>query len=401
MTSTSDGPWSRHVFAPKRRDVDATVAVFTGIHGSRWVGNATESLDKQSLDPVQAVFAINGRDDVALSHLTRFQRESRHEVWVVVNERNIGPAGSYQRNRDLIRAPWTVFMHQDDVYLAPHLETIREMAVRASDDTVALFTALGGISEDGTARTTPPPMDGAKLRQQPPWILVPEIIRKHPFPTPAVATRSCVHPEGMAWYDSGAPDSEWFARLACRGTVNAIDDVTVLYRQPADSESSRTNWHTRAWLWSASVERILSSPEFLHLLDGIPRDQRTPFAQALLSSIPARYPSSPIFRYLQFLAAQRLCQAWDYKEERSVAFLEDFLAQWGPSAAVTSLEALSGRQPQATSDPAGTALLGSSPRIPRLEGAGRLAYRRYGYLLPVKMRSATLKAYRGLRKGAS
>lgn len=401
MTGQEAHPWPRRVIAPARREVDRTLAAFCGIHGDRWVRNAIESMEHQSVRPIQIVIAVNGNGGEAVAFLTDYQSTSPHEVWVVVNESNLGPAGSFDRNRDLIEACWTAFLHQDDIYLPSHLEVLRAMALTSSDSTVALFTALGGISEDGQREMAPPPMENARLRRQRSWRVVPEIIRQHPFPTPAAAIRSDLKTPGIAWYDSGAPDSEWFTRLACVGSVDVIDQVTVLYRQPPDSESSKTDWYTRAWLWAASLSRIIDSSEFFLMLQEIPLAHRDEFAEAILSAIPARYPSAPLFEYLQFLAAQRMCQAWDYTDHASLTFVAQTISQWGPGAATTSLEALLGESIVPTSNSHASQLLGRAPRTTWLEAKGREAYRRYGHKLPVGTRRASVAAYRAFRGRAT
>lgn len=401
MNEADVNPWPRRIFAPEPREIDTTVAAFCGVFGRRWVVNAIANVERQSIEPVQVVMAVNGYDTNILGSLLEFQSTSPHEVWISVNETNLGPTGSYFRNQDLIRGEWTAFLHQDDVYLESHLAVLRTMAVQSAGDTVALFTSMGGISEDGKRRTAPPPMDNAALRGRESWLVVPEIIRRHPFPTPALAVRSNASVPDLAWYDSGAPDSEWFARLACVGTLDATDLVTVLYRQPTDSESSKTDWHTRAWLWSASLNRLIMSPEFYGLLCVIPSPNRRAFAEALLAAIPARYPASGLYRYLQFMAAQRMCDAWAYTEDASLGFISSLLGQWGPSAATQSLEALSGRPTVSESDHTALELIGESPRVSWLEYAGRSAYRRYGHRLPHVVARASLSAYRAVRKGAT
>lgn len=401
MSGTPIESWSRQVFAPEKATSDVAATVFCGIYGPRWIDNAIQNLERQVAAPAQVVMALNSQDQGIVERLLDFQISSRHEVWIAVNERNLGPAGSFYRNRDLVRAPWTISMHQDDVYLEQHVSVLTEMAARAETDTIGLFTSMGGISEDGQRTMSPPPMVNSHLRGAPSWALVPEIIRRHPFPTPTAAVRSeCVVPS-MAWYDSGAPDSEWLARLACSGTFDASDEITVLYRQPMDSESSRTDWSTRAWLWSASLNRILSSPEFGFLLQRMPNRERDAFATALLDAIPARYPSSDLFGYLQFLAAQRMCDAWAYRADVPLGFVSSTLATWGPSAATRSLEDLSGRPMATRSSTELSGLLGQAPRRPWLEVKGRDAYRRYAHKLPPRVRTMSLSAYKAMRGGAS
>lgn len=400
MTSSIGDPWPREVIPSPGQPAQSQFTVFCGVFGSRWIDNVVRNLERQSTFPLNVLMAVNGRDNALVNRLIQVQRDSHHDILVVVNERNVGPAGSYERNRDLIQSPWTAFMHQDDVYLEGHMSVLTELAHRAPHDTVALFTTLGGVSEVGHRLSAPPPMENAHLRGRPPWVLVPEIIRRHPFPTPASAVRSSVHLAGMAWYDSGAPDSEAFARLACRGTILASDEVTVLYRQPNDSESSRTDWNTRAWLWSVSLERILSSDEFEDLLRDIPREHRTEFALALLEAIPARYPTSGIFVYLQFIAAQRMSAAWEYREPASLQFLQGTLAAWGSSAAVATLQSLSG----ATAPPirsSGASLLGATPPLARMDRRVRAIYGRVAPLLPPRANASMIRVYRRIRRGAS
>lgn len=401
MTEVDASPWPRQVLAPPPRDVNLTLAAFCGVFGSRWVENAIDNVERQSVEPVQVVMALNGHDADVLARLSQFQATSPHEVWIVVNETNLGPMGSFQRNRDLIRATWTAFLHQDDIYLEPHLEVLRDLAMSSPPTAVALFAGMGGVSEDGQKRTAPPPMDNAALRGEPPWVVVPEVIRRHPFPTPTLAVRTRTDVGGMAWYDSGAPDSEWFARLALLGTIHATDELTVLYRQPADSESSGTDWHTRAWLWSVSLARIVMSQEFLMMLRAMPRERRSAFAKELLLAIPARYPSAELFEYLQFVAAQRMCEAWDYTEVVSLGRVASTLAQWGPSAATRSIDSLSNGEGSPASDSRVNDLLGNAPRRSWLEKRGRSAYRRYGHKLPTGLRNASLMAYKAVRGGAS
>jgi len=401
MNDAPHESWSRQVFAPAMSPRESTVSLFCGVYGPRWIDNAIKSIEGQSVAPIQVVIAVNSPAQDIVERLLKYQRSSKHSVWIAVNERNLGPAGSFLRNRDLVNSPWTIGIHQDDVYLRHHVSVLQDMARQSTWETLALFTSLGGISENGHRPTSPPPMDNAHLRGASSWVLVPEIIRRHPFPTPAMAVRSDYALSDMAWYDSGAPDSEWFARLACVGTLDASDEVTVLYRQPVDSESSRTDWNTRAWLWSASLSRIIGSPEFLLMLQSVPQGSRDAFAQSLLTAIPARYPSSPLFDWLGFLAAQRMCEAWEYREIVALEHVASTLAQWGPSAATRSLETLSGRPMPYRSSTELSGLLGRAPRRPWLEVKGRDAYRRYGHKLPPMLRKISLSAYKAMRGGAS
>jgi hypothetical protein len=395
------GSWPRIVHEPRARDVNRDWTVFSGIFGTRWVDNAISSVDRQSIGPLKVIVAVNGSNDEIESKLLEWQRNSQHEVWVVVNAVNLGPMGSFVRNRDLISSEWTAFFHQDDIYLQTHLTAMSRLARESSPGTVALFTSIEGVSEDGKRRMTAPPFRNEVLRLAPPQLLVPAIVRRHPFPTPAFAVRAGPEVHGLAWYDSGAPDSEWLARLGCLGTFEATDEVTVLYRQPASSESSRTGRGARAWQWAVSLDRLLNSAEFMGMLLRMEPSDRSDFAAALLAALPARYPDSPAFYFLQFVAAQMMCEAWSYGEPTSLQCLADGLGELGQSAALVSLTSLGAEPADGRSGPAISALVNSTDHAGMWDERGKRLYRRFGHRLPTSWRRQLLSAYYRLGRGAS
>jgi hypothetical protein len=408
MTSedASASRWSRTIYAPDGplvdgTEADDTVCAFAGVFGDQWVDNLVESLERQNIGPLQCVLAINGPNERALNRLLDFQRRTHHHVTVVVNERNLGPLGSWYRNRDLLLRPWIAFFHQDDVYLDDHVLTLKRMAGNANQGTVGLFTSLGDLQGGDHGAGTSAPMANRHLRLKSPQVLVPEIVRRHPFPTPTFALRAAVDVADMAWYDSGAPDSEWFARLACQGSLDSSDEVTVLYRRPLDSESSKTDWKTRAWLWSLSLSRLLTSREFRHLLVDLPPGERDKFARRMLQAIPARYPSSPIFTYLQFLAAQEMATAWDYGDGESGPWLLDALSAWGHSASTISLQSLTGKKHPTPHAAPVDALLGDPIRRAAWDRAGRRAFTKVGHRLPRTLQERIVRAYGSWRRGSS
>lgn len=401
MTTEDMNGWPREVLPPPVRATTPVLGVFTGIFGRRWLENALDNLTRQEGEPTLAVLAVNGTDDIAVERLLAYQAESQHEIWVVVNQRNMGPLGSWYRNRDLMTTPWTALMHQDDVYLGSHLDLLRRMADQAEESTLGLFTTLGGISEDGRHEMSPPAMVNRHLRRQPSAVLLPALVARHAFPTPAWAVRTSIDIPDLAWYDSGASDSEWHARLACMGTLDATDEVTVQYRQPVDSESSTTSYHTRAWLWALSLSRLVASAEFRHLVTSLENGGRSAFAVDLLAAIPARYPDSPLFEYVQFQAAQQMAACWDYRESETLRFLRSRMAALGPSAGTGTLDSLMGDGAGPQPGRAPLELLGRERRRPWWDRQGRKLYRRHAHRLPRSWRERVFGWYSAFRTGAS
>jgi hypothetical protein len=386
------------VFEPLRKPLRSRLGVWLGIHGSRWIDSAVASVECQDADPLDVVVAVNGPDEHAEERLIDWQSRSRHSITVAVNDRNLGPLGSWYATRGLLASPWVALMHQDDEYLPHHLTTLARVAETAPSDVMAVFTSMAGISEDGTPQAAPP-MRNRHLDLAPSAVTLPEIIRRHPFPTPASALRN---PEGfvdgLAWYDSGAPDSEWFVHLACRGRFRVLDDVTVQYRQPATSESSQTGWESRAWQWAQSLDRFIQSEDFGTFLSKLNSGQRTSVAQDILDAIPSRCPTSPAFAFLQFAAAQRMADAWDYSPGPATDILLDFLAAGGESAATRNLGSVVGTG--TTPDPRAAemlVLLGAPPQTSPADRAVRRLYRRYGHWLPRWAQEAGYGAYDRLR----
>jgi hypothetical protein len=388
----------RKVYLPSSPASSGEVGIWLGLHGERWLSNAMSSVESQEGPDLDVVAVLNGSSRGAEDFLLAWQGNSRHAITIAVNDRNLGPLGSWYRNRDLLIKPWVALLHQDDVYLPHHVSTFASAVSAAPDDVLGVFTAMRGIAEDGSPLTAPP-MRNRHLDLAPSQITVPEIIRRHPLPTPASALRNPqAWVDGLAWYDSGAPDSEWFALLACRGRFRIMDEVTVGYRQPSASESSTTGWESRAWQWGQSLGRVIQSRDFGEFLARISSDRREATARSVLEAIPARYPGSPLFGYLQFAAAQRMAEAWDYEPGWATDDLLKVLSAAGESAATRSLESIAGpASRQGTASVELSALLGSAPAVGRVDRLGRSLYKRYGHRFPRWARETAFDSYDRLR----
>ncbi len=374
------------------------VGVWLGVYGDSWVGNAIESVERQSVSALQVVAVLNGPSRSAEEHLLAWQSDTRHDVTVVVNQRNLGPIGSWYATHDLLTSPWVAILHQDDIYLPDHIATLAAAADRVPADVLAIFSTMEGVTEDGHPASAPL-MRNRNLDLAPSSVTLPEILRRHPFPTPASAIRNPGgYVDGLAWFDSGAPDSEWFARLACRGRFRILDNVTVRYRQPATSESSLTGWESRAWQWAQSLGRLIESDDLSGFLAAVPNDERATVARSVLNAIPSRYPKSPVFGFLQCAAAQRMAEIWDYVPGPATDLIRDFLAAGGESAATRNLESIvigGGDFTPRFEEVA--ALLGSPPKTSPVDRWGRRVYRRHGHRLPRWAQQAAYNAYDHLR----
>lgn len=386
----------RSAYRSEAAPASSDVGVFLGIYGDDWIENAIASVERQDSDRLAVVVAVNGPSAGAEERIREWQQSSRHDISVSVNDRNLGPLGSWYLNRDLLTAPWVAPIHQDDVYLPQHIPVLLRAALEAPEDVLAVFGSMSGIDESGRA-VAAPPMDNCYLDLAPTETTLPAILRRHPLPTPAVMLRN---PQGfvddLAWYDSGAADSEWFAHLACRGRFRILGEVTVRYRVSPDSESQSTGWHSRAWQWAQSLNRLIHSGDFGRALAKTSPESRATFAGELLEAIPARYPGSPIFRFLAFSAAQRMATIWQYEPGPATDLLAGYLAADPGSAAARNFAGINGVPPAKPTSGAARAigqLLGEPPSRGRLEESGRATYRRLGHLLPQRAQMGAFRLY--------
>ncbi len=386
------------LLAAPPRSPTSPIGVWLGVFGDLWVDNAIASVERQSASCLEVVAALNGPSPAAERSLRSWQQVSRHSITIAVNDRNRGPIGSWYATRHLLRTPWVAPMHQDDTYRSSHIATLGSSAAAAADDVIAVFTAMTGIGDDGTPRAAPP-VRNRHLDLAPSWETLPEIIRRHPLPTPASAIRNPAgQVEGLAWYDSGAPDSEWFAHLACRGRFRILGDITVQYRQPATSESSQTGRESRAWQWAQSLGRFVQSQDFSSFLSNVPAVHRERAACDILAGIPARYPESPAFSFLQFAAAQAMAEAWGYSSGPAADVLLNFLAAGGESAASRNLRSIVGSHHSVVPRSAElSSLIGVPPKSGSVDRIGRNLYRRHGHRLPQWAQQAAFSAYDRLR----
>lgn len=386
----------RVIYPPARLSEGGQAGVFLGIYGDRWVTNAIASIEQQGAGPLEVVAAVNGPTASAVGDLIEWQAKTSHAVTVVTNDRNLGPVGSWYLNRDLLQSPWIALFHQDDVYLPDHLTNLIDEARRAPEDVMAIFGAMSGIDDRGQPLAAPP-MDNNSLNLAPTATTLPAILRRHPLPTPAVMLRNPQgYVDGLAWYDSGAPDSEWFARLACRGRFRILDSVTVHYRSSPGSESQSTGWQSRAWQWAHSLDRLIHSDDFALAMAQLPESERQRFAGDLLAAIPARYPTSPVFDFLAFAAAQRMATIWNYETGPATELVAKTLGSEPASAAARNIAGITGSEigvDLTGHEGALTALLNQAPERGRLEESGRAVYRRYGHLLPKRARLGAYRLY--------
>lgn len=369
------------IFEGAPRAVATDISIFLGIHGSGWVENAISSVEQQVGGPYPVIAAVNGPDAAAARLLSDWANHSRHQVTVVQNDANLGPLGSLYRSLDLIPTPWVATLHQDDMYLPNHLAVHQSQLQHAGPEIVASFTQMEGVSEDGSTRLVgiSQASDALDLKESPELLL--GILRRHPFAAPTLAFhKDRAFVPDLVWFDSGAPDSEWYARLACRGTFRVSEQVTTLYRDTPVSESRQTDRQTRAWQWAQSLNRLLLSADFYDLITTLNPSDQDEFARALLQAIPSRYPDSPIFGFLQYTAAQTLTSAWQYSSQEALDFLYSTLESIGGSAAAATLKPECSvsdiARPQDT-----PVVLGALPEKSRLHRAGRTAYLRFGHRL--------------------
>lgn len=204
-------------------------------------------------------------------------------------------------------------MHQDDVYLDNHLETLCAAVSKQSTNVVTVSTDMGSIDENGIQYSSPP---------RAAWLLPDDSLETNflanlrlqavPWPSTAIRTES-LFAVASAWHSSSFQDTEMMLHLAMIGKSVYLPVQTMLYRENPDSGSHELNRMEREVGAGLAMLRVFASDRFRDFLSHVPEIDRTSFARSVVSGVRARLGSNDICQYVQLHAAEVMQFNWGYK----------------------------------------------------------------------------------------
>lgn len=230
------------------------VSVLMAVHnGQRYLGEAIESLLRQTLDDFELVIVDDASTDDTPRLLESLARGDRRIV-LLRNDRNIGLAGALNRGLAVCRAPLVARADADDIFMPERLEK-QVRCMEANADVGVLGAAVEFIDEEGRSRED-------KLRH---FHTEPGDLRFHThlrccfWHTTVIFRPELVRSVGG--YDEegftlGPEDYDLWARLIDKTTFQNLPEV--LARQRLHSASVTSTWKVGFKLYCSVSQRLLS-----------------------------------------------------------------------------------------------------------------------------------------------
>lgn len=382
----------RTIVEPSAVDDMATLTVFVGLYNSDpYFQHLIGQIESQKVAHVRWLFVDNASSDNTWQNISGWASASNRDVTLVRNGFNLGATGSIFVNFDLVTTEWATFIHQDDIYLPAHLETLSRATAKAPAGAVGVFSDLGRADPDGKAIGSFPPPIWMVPDLDPPTVFL-ALLRNHCIPWPALAVRTEVFRETEApWHSTAFPDTEITMRLAGRGTFVHVSKETMRYRDSITSESRSIDDRERKFGATVSLFRVFGSDEFASLASALPVSERSAFVTGLESAIAVRLGETDRGRLVLAGALERLAELWDSTEPTS---LERLSALYGGLGG-TATSGLLGRMAAAAG---GTAEVAPSEipldaaqdvvvsRTHQVATAVRRLYERIGHRIPYGLR---------------
>jgi hypothetical protein len=309
--------------------------VFLGLfEGRQYLQARIKELEAQTnqdfylliVDNCSSDFDMNSAQDLLLDSPVlkdRFQ--------IVQNPVNLGGLGSFQLNVDIVQTPWITSFHQDDQYLANHMDIHLQEINKISDQVISVSTDLGSLGADGKKQPVPPRANWfIETRTQFDQFLA--IVAEQVIPFPALSIRtSFVELDEVPWHTAAFSDSEMTLRALMRGKNEFIRKQTVLYRENPNSESHTQGETVRIHSATIGLLRVFGSTEFVNFLRGVPKDDRGTFASKLERAINLRISNQQFTQLLWSMCLEQLTHAWAYEEFRTTAATSELFGKLGQS----------------------------------------------------------------------
>lgn len=235
-------------------------------------------------------------------------------ITLVRNPLNLGGSGSLYLNADLITTPWFATLHQDDFYLSSHVSSLAEAISVSGPDAICITTEMGSLSSEGERQGAPPRASWFLPDTEPATIFLSNL-RLHNVPYPSAAFRVDKFLEyAVPWESTAFPDTEWVLKVASVGEFVFVNQETMLYRENPNSESHSITSAEKSLGASMALLRVLGADTFHDLCLSLSEQNRTRFAEALVSGLDIRLAGSSLLDDVKLFALQRMAFAWEYGE---------------------------------------------------------------------------------------
>lgn len=294
------------------------VTVFLGIfNGDQFLDSLLQQLLLQEVQGFPLLIVENASTDASWERLNNWPPEIKMRAKLVRNPINVGGIGTLVLNLGEVETPWLVTLHQDDVYLPDHIQTLTQSIELAAEDELVVYTDMGTVDLQGKIEAT-------LIRQS--WIadvstressFIANLVQQSvSYPSAAFRTSALVR-ANIPWHSTSFPDTETTLLQSPLGTFKFVPKQTMLYRVNPDSTSRDLDPKERILGPFASLTRVMASESFYLLCMGVQDGNRSSFSKSVLRGIEMRLGQSPLCELVKLIASETMALAWDYTEPTS------------------------------------------------------------------------------------
>jgi hypothetical protein len=281
-----------------------------------------------------------GFDLGTLSNLLESSKKFDNRYIVVQNPINLGGLGSFQLNLDLVPTAWTTFVHQDDKYLANHVESHLQAIKSGNESLSSVSTDLGSLNSEGKKVPVPPRANWfIDNRSEQATFLA--NVAEQVVPFASLSMRKAIFElDQVAMHTVAFSDSEQTLKSLMRDKHLFIKKQTVLYRENPISESHTQGAKVRTFSATIGLLRVFASDLFIDYARKISSNDRGPFVVKLEDAIRHRIQDSDLADLVWTMSLEQLNIAWQYEEPNSTSATQDVFNNLGESYTPDILNAI-------------------------------------------------------------
>ena len=300
--------------------------VFLGIYnGSEYLKSLLNQITSQTDSDFKIVVVDNNSEDDSWEKLQEWKKKFGERLVLLKNENNLGGGGSLAlalRN-ETIKAQWFTSFHQDDYYLANHIEVLKNEIQNSSESVVAICTSMGSLNEYGQPRPAPPRANWLLTGSSPADSFLLNL-RTQALSWPSTAFKTDIFKSVFKyWHSPIFSDTETTLKLCGLGDFVYLPVQTMLYRENPKSESHVVNHLERQIGTTLGLIRVFNSTYFINVLDKIDEVNRSNFVSETYSSIDIRLDESPLKNLVKITASEAIAVTWDFCDKESNAYLAE------------------------------------------------------------------------------
>lgn len=314
------------------------VTVFLGVFNATSHSEIIRSnLLSQDWQGCNLVMVDNNSSDSSWEMINHIATELPCPVRVAKNPKNVGGAGSWLSNLDLVTAPWVATMHQDDYYYPEHVQVLRGLVGQAASRVAMCTTSMDRW--DGGRGINLFPRTNWLLDASDPVSVFLAHLRFHALPFPTAAFRkSAVESLPISWHDTSFGDTEIVLRLAAEHQFVSHPKATMAYRENPASESHVLKHENRSIGQRIGLLKVFGSDAFGILAKGIALEHRDAFFIHAIESIDIRLAESSETELTKRFLAEMLSIHWNYSSQSVLQFLKPIYASEANTFAISLME---------------------------------------------------------------